>query len=541
MRAARSVRFRRAATTARWSALAVAVALTAAACGSGAGDGGKPAGYVSIDVTEPQKPLVPGNTNETQGAYVINALFTGLVEYNAKGKLENANAESITTDDSRTWTVKLRKGWTFHNGEDVTARSYVDAWNWFADIRNNQQNSFWFEDIKGYQDVHPEKGDPRAKAMSGLKVVDDHTFTIELTHPVSYFKYKLGYYTFAPLPHGFYQDPKKYGQHPVGNGPYTFEEWTHKKLIQVKAWKGYKGVHKAKNKGLQFRNYTSYEGAYQDVLSNTLDISPQVAPKDLPMRKNDFGDRSIDQPFAGTQTIAPAFYSKPFKDVDPKVLQGLSMAIDRKTITRTVLNRTRVPATGFMPPEVTGYQKLKTDIFDYDPKKARKLIKEGGGVPGNKLWIQFNADGGHKEWVTAVCDSIRKATGIECVGDSKPDFQTDLDARDAEQIKAFYRSGWVADYPLNVNFLKELYATQAQTNYGKFSDKEIDALFRKGDKATTLDGTIKVYQEAERKLAEKMPTIPLWDYKANVVHSKDVGNVKVNYKGDVILSDVTVK
>ena len=45
--------------------------------------------------------------------------------------------------------------------------------------------------------------------------------------------------------------------------------------------------------------------------------------------------------------------------------------------------------------------------------KAKALIKEGGGVPGNKISIQFNADGGHKEWVEAVCNSITQATGVD--------------------------------------------------------------------------------------------------------------------------------
>ncbi|GAA2072723.1 ABC transporter substrate-binding protein [Streptomyces albiaxialis] len=533
-------------TPVKLSALAAAVAVAATACGGGSGSGGssasgKPEGYVSINVNEPQKPLIPASTNETQGAYAIESLFTGPVKYDADGKLKNANAESVTTKDSKTWTIKLKKGWKFHNGEDVTADSYVDAWNWNANLANNQQNSFWFEDIKGYDDVHPEKGKAKKDKMSGLKVVDDHTFTVELTHPVSYFKQKLGYYTWAPLPKAFFKDPKGFGQKPVGNGPYTFQKWTHKKLIQVKAWKGYKGDNKAKNKGIQFKAYSGYEASYQDVLSGNLDISPQVAPKDLPKRKADFGNRAIDKPFAATQSITPAFYSKTFKDVDPKVLQGLSMAIDRKTITKTVLQGTRVPATGFMPDLVQGYQKLDTDIFTYNPKKAKKLIKEGGGVPGNKLWIQFNADGGHKEWVTAVCESIRKATGIECVGDSKPDFQTDLDDRDADKVKSFYRGGWVADYPLNVNFLKELYGTKAQTNYGKFSDPEVDAMFKKGDNASSLKETVKDYQAAERRIVEKMPAIPLWDYAANVVHTDGVDNVKVNYRGDVVMTDVTVK
>ncbi len=193
----------RGAKTMQWSALAAAVALAATACGGSDGGGGsaagKPAGYVSMFNGEPQHPLMPSNTNEKFGGYVIDALFTGLVGYDAKGGLIDMNAESVDTKDNKTWTVKLKKGWKFHDGTDVTAESYVKAWNWMANVKNKQANSYWFGDIKGYEDVHPEKGDPKKdEMMSGLKVVDDQTFTIELSEPVPYFEYKLGYKTFTP-------------------------------------------------------------------------------------------------------------------------------------------------------------------------------------------------------------------------------------------------------------------------------------------------------------------------------------------------------
>ncbi len=537
----------RGAKSAKWVAGAIVVALAATACGSGDGDSGKkgtagqPAGYVSIDVGEPQKPLIPADTNETLGSYVIKALFAGLVTYDAKGNLVNQNAESVETKDSKSWTIKLKKGWKFHDGTPVTAKSYVDAWNWYANIKNNQQNSFWFADIEGYEDVHPAKGDPKGDAMSGLKVVDDTTFTVELSAPVPYWNYKLGYTTWAPLPESFYDDPKAFGQKPVGNGPYTFEKWDHKKLIQVKAWDEYQGENKAENKGIQFKNYTTVEAAYQDLLSGNLDMIRQVGPKDLPKYKQDLGDRAVDEAYAAVQTITPAFYTKQWKDIDPKVLQGLSMAIDRETITETVLNGTRTPADSFTPPQVNGYQKLDTDVFTYDPAKAKKLIKEGGGVPDNKIFIQYNADGGHKEWVTAVCESIRKATGVDCVEDAKPDFQTDLEARDNDQVKSFYRGGWVADYPLNVNFLRELYWTEAEANNGRFSNKEIDALFKQGDNAKSLEESVKIYQDAEKAVLEQMPSIPLWYYRINGGYSENVDNVNVDFHGDFILNEVTVK
>jgi oligopeptide transport system substrate-binding protein len=537
----------RGAKSAKWVAGAITVALAATACGGSDGDsegqkkGSGPAGYVSIDVGEPQKPLIPADTNETNGSYVIQSLFTQLLDFDAKGEIVYTNAESVETEDSKTWTVKLKKGWKFHNGEDVTAKSYVDAWNWYANIKNNQQNSFWFADIKGYDDVHPEKGDPKAEAMSGLKVVDDHTFTIELKERVPYFNYKLGYSTWAPLPKVFYDDPKAFGKKPVGNGPYEFEKWDHKKLIQVKAFADYKGPNKAANKGLLFKNYSTLEAAYKDVVSGNLDIIRQVGPTDLPKYKQDLGEGAIEQPYAAIQSLVPAFYTKTFKDIDPKVLQGLSMAIDRETITKTVLNNTRTPATSFTPPQVKGNQDLGTDVFTYNPAKAKQLIKEGGGVPGNKFTIQYNSDGGHKEWVTAVCESIRKATGVDCVGDPKPDFATDLEARDNDEVKGMYRGGWVADYPVNVNFIKELYHTNAESNNGRFSDKEIDALMAKGDKAESLEESVKAYQEVEKKLLEKMPAIPLWYYRINGGHGEAVDNVNVDFHGDIELAQVTVK
>lgn len=537
----------RGAKSAKWVAGAIAVAMAATACGGSKSDdskkdsSGKPAGYVSIDVGEPQKPLMPADTNESNGSYVIQSLFTQLLDFDANGEIVLTNAESVETEDSKVWTVKLKEGWKFHNGEAVTSQSYIDAWNWYANIKNNQQNSFWFSDIEGYDDVHPEKGDPKSDKMSGLKAIDDTTFTITLKTKVPYFNYKLGYATWAPLPKVFYDDPKAFGQKPVGNGPYQFEKWDHKKLIQVKAFDDYKGPNKAANKGIQFKNYATVEAAYRDVVSGNLDIIRQVGPTDLPKYKQDLGDGAIEQPYAAIQTLVPAFYSKTFKDIDPKVIQGLSMAIDRDTITKTVLNNTRTPANSWTPPQVKGNQDLGTDIFTYNPEKAKKLVKEGGGVPDNKLFIQYNSDGGHKEWVTAVCESIRNATGVDCVGDPKPDFPTDLEARDNDQVKSMYRGGWVADYPVNVNFLKELYHSKAESNNGRFSDKEIDEMMAKGDDANSMEEAVKAYQEVEKKLLEKMPSIPLWYYRINGGHGKGVDNVTVDFHGDIELPQVTVK
>ena len=197
------------------------------------------------------------------------------------------------------------------------------------------------------------------------------------------------------------------------------------------------------------------------------------------------------------QTINPAFYSKQWKDIDNKVIQGLSMAIDRDTIIKTVLSNTREPATGWVAKNVKGYKADACGEYcKFDAKKAKALIKEGGGVPGNKISIQYNADQPHKGWVTAVCNSITQSTGVKCVGDPKTDFQADTQTRDAKKVKSLYRSGWVLDYPFNGNFLRDLYGTGVAGNQGGYSNKKFDQLTKQADAAPTTEESAKLYQQA---------------------------------------------
>ena len=123
-------------------AIGAALALVAAGCGSGDDDGGggstvsdKTAnGAIVVHGTQPELGLVPANTTETGGGKIIDNLFTGLVRYsNDGGKPVNAAAESIDTTDSQKYTIKIKQGMKFHDGTEVKAKNFVDAWNFGAE------------------------------------------------------------------------------------------------------------------------------------------------------------------------------------------------------------------------------------------------------------------------------------------------------------------------------------------------------------------------------------------------------------------------
>ncbi|MFI5531752.1 ABC transporter substrate-binding protein [Kitasatospora sp. NPDC051853] len=538
----------RGASQAKWVVAAVAVALAATACGSGSssseGGAANAAGTFSYQSSEPQNPLQPANAMEVGGGRIIKTLFKGLVDYDpSNGSLRNQVADKIETTDAQNYTVTLKSGWTFHDGTPVTASSFVDAWNWAANTKNNQINSDWFSDIEGYEAVHPEKGDPTTDKMSGLAVVDDTHFTIKLTGPVSYFQYKLGYTAFSPLPKAFFADPAAYGQKPVGNGPYKFVSWEHNQAVTVAAYDKYAGTDKPKNGGIVFKNYAQADAAYKDLVSDNLDVLDQVDPSNLASYKNDLGDRAVDQAQGAIQNISFAMYQDGWKGVDKaKVRQGLSMAIDRDTITKTVLNGSRQAANSWVAPGAMGYKDNTCgEACTFNPAKAKQLVTEGGGVPNNKITVVYNADGGHKEWVDAVCNSIRQSTGVECVGDAKPDFKTSRDIIKKKQVQSMMRTGWVQDYPLNANFLRDVYGTGAAANDAGYSSAEFDKYAAEADKATTVEKTAELYQKAEAELAKDMPAIPLWYYKTTAGYSKNVQNVKYDSFGDPVFTQVEVK
>ncbi|MFF2374064.1 ABC transporter substrate-binding protein [Streptomyces xiamenensis] len=545
----------RGARSAKWAAVAIVVALAATACGSdddkgGSGDGGNASGnasgIVKVDGGEPQAALVPTSTNEQYGSLVIKNVFANLLDFEDDGSIKYVAAESVeSNDDASVWTVTLKDGFTFHDGEAVTAQHYVDAWNWAANVDNGQSQSAWFEDIEGYADVHPseEGAEPTAETMSGLKVVDDLSFEITLANPVSYYNYKLGYHVFAPLPSSFYDDPAAFGENPIGQGPYKFESWTHNERISLTTYADYAGPNKAQNGGVEITAYDNLSTAYQDLVSDNLDVLRQVAPQDLPVYMDELGERAIAQPYNATQSIVPVFYAGWGELDDPsKVIQGVSMAIDRETITQTVLHGSRTPADSFVPPGVFGYEAGAADgKTDFDPETARQLVEEGGGVPGGTITIQFNADANHDEWVTAVCNDLIKNLDIECLKDAKTDFATDLEERRADNVKSTYRGGWLQDYPLNVNFLRDLYSTTAPSNYGRYSNAEVDDLFKQGDQAGSFDDTVAAYQDAEKVLWEDMPAIPLWYQNVNGGYSNNVENVRFDVAGQPVIEEITVK
>lgn len=515
---------------------AVALALAMTACGGGDGSGDADA-VLSASWGDPQNPLEPANTNEVQGGKVLDMIFRGLKRYDPEtGEAENMLAEKIETSDSQHFTVTVKDGWTFSNGEKVTAKSFVDAWNYGASLKNNQRNAYFFGYIQGYDEVHPEEGEQTADTLSGLKVTGERTFTVALTQKFSTFPDTLGYNAFAPLPRAFFEDHDAWVKKPIGNGPYLVESYTRGAQMSLRTWDDYPGPDKAQNGGVDLKVYTDANTAYTDLLAGNLDLVDDVPAAQLSNVRNDLGDRYLNTPAGIIQTLAFPYYDKDWNTADAaKIRTGLSMAIDRKQITDTIFHRTRTPATDWTSPvlgEDGGFQAgLCGRACEYHPDEAKKLIKEAGGLPGGQVTITYNADtGSHRAWVNAVCHSINNALDNERACTAEPvgtfaDFRNEITE---QKMTGLFRAGWQMDYPLIQNFLQPLYYTDASSNDGKWSSPKFDALVDRANQESDPAKAIGLFQQAEEVVRDQMAAIPLWYQNGSAGWSERLSDVKLN-------------
>ncbi|MBF9128517.1 ABC transporter substrate-binding protein [Plantactinospora sp. S1510] len=517
---------------------ATAIMLLAAGCGGGGDETEAADAVISIGIGEPQH-LIPSNATESNGAEVLAALFSPLVDFDADNKPYLVAAESVESTDNKVWTIKLKDGYTFHNGEKVGADNYINAWNHAAYGPNGNGGSYFLERVEGYKDLQskdpdgeegPKKApDPVAKTLTGLKKVDELTFTVTLSEPFSGWRSVMGYTTFYPLPAAAWQSEgvlkEDFEQAPIGNGPFKMKgKWEHDAKVEVEAYDAFPGD-KPKVGGVNYRIFQEQTAQYAELMGGGLDVVTQIPIENLASAPTDLGDRFKTSPNSVFQFVGFPTFQKEFEKVE--VRKAISMAINREEITTSIFRGSQTPATSFVSPAVAGYRENSCgEACTYDPAKAKAAYEAAGGP--KQIKITYNADGGHKAWVDATCNQLKANLGVDCVGTGEPKFADLLTKVENKEPVGLIRLGWIMDYPLMENYLGPLYGTGGSSNYYGYSNPEFDNLVKQGSAAPTQEEAIKLWQQAEDILARDMPVIPLRLGQNVFGHSERVKNVEVD-------------
>lgn len=484
---------------------------------------------------EPQRGLIPAETVESAGHQVLDTMFTGLIEYNSQAiPVYSGHAKKIDVSaDAREFTVHLKPGWKFHDGTPVTSKSYVRAWNYV--VQTHAANSHYFNTLSGYADVYEDEEKPSKKTISGLEVIDDDTFKITLDKSFREFLKLLGYAAFYPLPESFYDDPRTFGQRPIGNGPWrAMEKFRAGEGILLERNPDFAGAVKPKADQLELRVFAGPDEAYLAAKNNTLDVAA-VPSASFGKYAQDFPDRNVLKDSSLIEYIIIPMYDSRFKD--KRARQALSLALDRKAIIGTGSHR---PADSLLSPVIPGYREGACKHCTQDIAKAKELLAASGFDTSKPVELWFNKTSDWSARAPKIAKQLKDNLGITVTPRPNLSFGELLDKMGTGNAGGLNRYGWVMDYPSAHNYLAPMYSTGGGSNYTNYTNPTVDKLILEGNAATSAEGSISKYNEAEDILLDELPAIPMSFGRTAWVHSTNVSNVSIDPFGRIEHELVTV-
>jgi len=383
------------------AAVCLAAALAAGSCSKGSGNEGSspaasvaPAAAVALtndDTAGDPKSggnLIYGLGAETDGwnpwhnrfagsSYTVASTFYDpLFTYDPAGTPQPYLVEKSTSSaDFKEWTLTLRSGVSFHNGEKLDAAAVKTNWE------VGRTSPLVGAAFSAMDKITGEPGSLDVK--------------VTMTRPWSTFPHaltsQLGYLT---APSRLATDGGKapaVSREPIGTGPFKFDSWITDSNLKVSRAPNYwRKEHPAYLDSIEFRVITDQSGRGSSLISGDIDAMETSDPQQLikfraeaPATYQYFTNQGADadETFIGLNTSKPPFD-------DPLARQILAYGVDTESLAASAYQGEFTPARG--PFQESSPFFVETDYPRYDLSKAKSLHEEykkkNGGNP-----LKFNA------------------------------------------------------------------------------------------------------------------------------------------------------
>lgn len=438
------------------------------------------------------KTLDPHTTNDQPSSRVAVQIYSQLVEADKDMNIVPGLAESWEKLDDRTTQFHLRKGVKFHNGEELKA----------SDVKFTLDRMIASPTVAHI-----------VNAIESIEVVDDYTVNITTKEPFGPLLHHLTHTASSILSEKAVKAAgENYGQHPVGTGPYQFEDWAVGDRITLKAFDDYYGG-KQEIPQVVFRNIP--EGTSRAIALETgeVDIAYDLEPIDKQTVVEKENLELVEEPALSVAYLGFNTKKEPFDNT--KVRQAIAYAINADDIIEAVLMGAGAPANSPIGPKVFGYNP-DAKQYHQNYEKARQLLAEAGYPKGFKTSIWTN-DNPVRVQIAQVLQAQLRKIGIDTSIDVV-EWGAFLDGTSRGDQDMFIL-GWVsvtgdADYGLYALFNS---ATQGGAgNRSFYSNQEVDDLLEQARTSTDPEQRKALYGKLQVILQEEVPTFSLYDQYQNI-------------------------
>jgi oligopeptide transport system substrate-binding protein len=312
-----------------------------------------------------------------------------------------------------------------------------------------------------------------------------------------------------------------FADHPVGSGPFVVRARDASVIHLVRA----PGSH-ARLAGIDLVLHSDQTAAYNAFTRRQLDFSPVPLSRVEEARRTRGGASS--RPY-----LAELFYGFNLKNpkfADPRFREAIVRAIDREAIVKDVYKNTVRPIIGVVPLGTPGFvPDVCGDKCRYDPAAARALVGAVFGAnPPPQVTIDFDEDPTQR---TIALDMVANLNAVGIPTAFRPHMPEDYLKFAVSGQQELFRLGWIGAYPTADAFLSPLFVSGLPDNVTGFSSPEIDTLL-KGARAQPDEAQrIELYRQAERKIMEQVPLVPIAQFDTHAVVAPRVRDLVLTAAG----------
>jgi peptide/nickel transport system substrate-binding protein len=469
---------------------------------------------MNIAFTDTVGTLNPLNMNwNFINLYATSMEFLPLVQFNSDYDVDYLIAESITSQDDRTFTVKIRDNATWSDGEPITADDVVWTMMKFTcpDVANP---NFDFTPFVGINDdgTSPEG----AESVEGIQAVDDRTVQLKTKDPMSLQTLYNNVLTwFCILPKHVLQDTPDdklltsswFEKPDVVSGPYFVTDYDFSHYISYMANEKY-FLGAPKIQKVNFRIMDSSEiltGLQTGEIDMVHPLSSLPNEDRKTVEKLDGYTSSYTDPITNEMT-----FFNTSKVTDPKVRQAIVYAIDRDTIVKQLLNGKGEVTDGFICSNSPYYDENKTKL-SYDPDKAKQLLQEAGWDGSQTLQYYVSSNDSTAVKAAQLVQQYLGAVGVR-IQINTVDFETltgEVAGSDDEDFFSVQYTITPNDYWADeVSLINDKNGDGSWS--GGYYNEDIDSLLAKTQTTTDADELKDIYDRIDEKVIEECPVFSLY-------------------------------
>jgi oligopeptide transport system substrate-binding protein len=513
-------------------------------------------GVIRIAENDCYNTLFPAEIEETVSFKVITQMHDGLVALNPKTlSVVPAIAKKWEVNDAQTtYTFQLHDNAYFHDdpcfsdgkGKKITSNDFLYTFNLLCGNLSSTGYNALNEKILGAADFHSGK----TETISGIKIVNDSVFSIELIEPASSFVHLLA----SPLGSVISKDAfEAYGKElKVGAGPFIYGELNNDSS-NLKLYKNNNYYQKD-----QFGNNLPY----LDEISFTFESNEERREELFSTRKLDLlqgvSEIYLEKFFVENQktfmsrefmvdrkdVLATDCYefnniNEPFNDV--RVRKAFNYAINKKKLIENILdNQGKIGLKGVVP-NIKLFKNYNYDSisgYPYNPSKAAQLLSEAGYPNGKdfpEVLLELNIGNPTQlEVAKEVQSQLLMALNINITIEQIE--MSTLINRAALGMSQMNHFTWVSEYPSPADFLNVFYSgnapldpkERAWPNTSRYKNKSFDKLLKQAISTTDEADRYDLFSQAEQILIDDAPVAVLWYPEIYNIYHSSVKNLSFN-------------